>query len=191
MESRDSFSTERSSFLTLRMTLGSFSLSSACRDVMKAQHSTFITSHPHPAPAQQRLQCKRTMSGPSSASRACADVRTSTKRRLSNIYCPCPGRAWTSWRSKGAIAIPWCDQASGVMRGCCRHHCGLMSVTGALRTCTVRSVSRPWYCFLLLEISMSFPCASFTMLCTEPSLAWSTLIRDSLSCLEYSLRAGR
>ena len=36
---------------------------------------------------------------------------------------------------------------------------------------------------------MSFPCASFTMLCTELSLAWSTLIRDSLSCLEYSLRA--
>ena len=34
---------------------------------------------------------------------------------------------------------------------------------------------------------MSFPCASFTMLCTELSLAWSTLIRDSLSCLEYSL----
>ena len=67
--------------------------------------------------------------------------------------------------------------------------CGLLRVASTSRTCTVRSASRLWYCFLLLEISMSFPCASFTMLCTELSLACSTLIRDSLSCLEYSLHA--
>ena len=62
---------------------------------------------------------------------------------------------------------------------------------GAVLTCTVRSVSRVAYCFLFFEISMSFPCASFTMLCTELSLAWSTLMRDSLSCLEYSLHSKR
>ena len=61
----------------------------------------------------------------------------------------------------------------------------------AVLTCTVRSVSRVEYCFLLLEISMSFPWASFTMLCTELSLAWSTLIRDSFSCFEYSLHKTR
>ena len=55
-------------------------------------------------------------------------------------------------------------------------------------TWTVRSVSRDWYCFLFFENSISFPCASFTMLCTDVSLACSTLMRDSLSCFEYSLQ---
>lgn len=59
--------------------------------------------------------------------------------------------------------------------------CGLI-------TWTVRFVSRDWYCFLFFENSISFPCASFTMLCTDVSLACSTLMRDSLSCFEYSLQ---
>ena len=49
-------------------------------------------------------------------------------------------------------------------------------------------MSKDLYCALSLAMDASFSSASLTSCMTASSRAWSTLIRDSLSCLDVSLQ---